>query len=49
MDFADAMHLYAAAGCEAMVTYDEDFIRRSRNVAATIAVMKPDDVHGQAK
>ena len=26
MDFADALHLGAAAGCEAMLTFDRRFI-----------------------
>ena len=40
-DFADAMHLFAARDCEAMVTFDEDFIRRSRKLSGVIAVKKP--------
>jgi predicted nucleic-acid-binding protein len=41
LDFADAMHLHAAQACESMITYDEDFIRRSKNIAGTIPVRKP--------
>jgi predicted nucleic-acid-binding protein len=40
-DFADALHLFAAQDCEAMITYDEDFIRRSRKTSGTIPVKKP--------
>jgi predicted nucleic-acid-binding protein len=41
LDFADAMHLFAARDCEAMVTFDEDFIRRSKKISGVIAVRKP--------
>jgi predicted nucleic-acid-binding protein len=40
-DFADAMHLFAARDCEAMVTFDADFIRRSKKLSGVIAVRKP--------
>jgi predicted nucleic-acid-binding protein len=41
LDFADAMHLFASQDCEAIVTYDEDFIRNSRKVLKTVKVRKP--------
>jgi predicted nucleic-acid-binding protein len=41
LDFADAMHLFAARDCEAMVTFDRDFIRRSKKISGVIAVRKP--------
>ncbi|BAT59832.1 tRNA(fMet)-specific endonuclease VapC [Variibacter gotjawalensis] len=30
MDFADALHLGAASGCEAMLTFDRDFVRTAK-------------------
>lgn len=41
LDFADAMHLFAARECEAILTFDDDFIRRSRKIADAVAVRKP--------
>lgn len=41
LDFADALHLHSAKGCDAMLTYDEEFIRRSRKVAGATPVRKP--------
>ena len=41
LDFADAMHLFASHECEALVTYDEDFIRNSRNIPETVKVRNP--------
>lgn len=41
LDFADAMHLFAARGCEAMVTFDAAFIRRSRKIGDSVPVRKP--------
>jgi predicted nucleic-acid-binding protein len=32
LDFADAMHLFASHACEALVSFDEDFIRNSRKI-----------------
>ena len=37
MDFADALHLGAAAGCEAMLTFDRRFIEAARDAPVTIA------------
>ena len=39
MDFADALHLGAAAGCEAMLSFDRDFIETARDEA--VSVMEP--------
>jgi len=39
MDFADALHLGAAAGSEAMLTFDRKFIRLGRN--SSIEVREP--------
>jgi predicted nucleic-acid-binding protein len=38
LDFADAMHLYAARDCEALVTFDKEFGRRSRQLDDTVPV-----------
>ena len=39
MDFADALHLGAAARCEAMLTFDRRFIEMTRD--APVKVMHP--------
>lgn len=39
MDFADALHLGAAAGCEAMVTFDRRFIQAAGD--ASVPVREP--------
>ena len=39
MDFADALHLGAAAGCEAMLSFDRDFIETAGN--ESVIVMEP--------
>ena len=39
MDFADALHLGAAAGCETMLTFDRRFIETARNTP--IRVVEP--------
>ena len=39
MDFADALHLGAAARCEAMLTFDRRFIEMARE--APVRVMEP--------
>ena len=39
MDFADALHLGAAARCDAMLTFDRRFIEMARD--APITVMEP--------
>jgi predicted nucleic-acid-binding protein len=36
MDFADALHLAAAEDCEALVTFDRDFVRAARGLAAPV-------------
>jgi predicted nucleic-acid-binding protein len=41
LDFADAMHLFAAGDCEAMITFDKTFIRRSGKIKGAILVRKP--------
>lgn len=41
LDFADAMHLLAAKHCDAFVTFDRDFIRRSHAVEDGIVVREP--------
>jgi predicted nucleic-acid-binding protein len=40
MDFADAIHLGKAAGCEVLITFDKDFIRAA-NRLGTIPVRAP--------
>ena len=40
MDFADALHLAAAEGCEAFVTFDRRFVK-SASGAAAIVVREP--------
>ena len=37
MDFADALHLGAAAHCETMLTFDRDFIRTASGESPTVA------------
>lgn len=39
MDFADALHLDAAAGCAAMLSFDRDFIEEARD--ESVIVMEP--------
>ena len=39
MDFADALHLGAAAQCDAMLTFDRRFIRMARD--ASVRVVEP--------
>ena len=39
MDFADALHLGAAARCDPMLTFDRDFIRAARG--SRVAVHEP--------
>ena len=39
MDFADALHLGAAARCEAMLTFDRRFIQAARD--APVRVLEP--------
>lgn len=39
MDFADALHLGAAAGCEAMLSFDNEFIETARD--ESVLVMEP--------
>lgn len=39
MDFADALHLGSAAGCEAMLSFDREFVEAARNEA--VIVMEP--------
>ena len=36
MDFADALHLGAAAQCEAMLTFDRRFIELARGAAVSV-------------
>ena len=38
MDFADALHLGAAAGCESMLTFDRRFIETASNTPIRVAV-----------
>jgi predicted nucleic-acid-binding protein len=40
MDFADAIHLGKAAGCDALITFDKDLIRTA-NRLGTITVRAP--------
>ena len=37
MDFADALHLGAAAGCEALLTFDRRFIESARDASIEVA------------
>ena len=43
LDFADAIHLFGSADCEAMITFDAKFIRRSKKIAGAITVRRPTD------
>ena len=36
MDFADALHLGAAARCESMLTFDRRFIETAKNASITV-------------
>jgi predicted nucleic-acid-binding protein len=40
LDFADALHVMVASGCTAFVTFDQDLIRRAREIE-TVAVQAP--------
>lgn len=37
IDFADALHLGAAAGCEALLTFDRRFIESARDASIEVA------------
>lgn len=39
LDFADAMHLYAATGNDAFVTFDASFRRKSKRLANSVPVI----------
>ena len=41
LDFADAMHLLAATDCDAMATFDDNFIRGSRKIDGAVPVRMP--------
>lgn len=41
LDFADAVHLFAAHHCEALCTFDADFRRRARRLQSVISVIAP--------
>ncbi len=36
MDFADALHLGAAAHCQTMLTFDRSFIRKARGTSPKV-------------
>lgn len=36
MDFADALHLGAAAHCESMLTFDRDFVRTAKGASPEV-------------
>ncbi|MBN8958014.1 MAG: type II toxin-antitoxin system VapC family toxin, partial [Rhizobiales bacterium] len=40
-DFADALHLVGAGGCDAMVTFDRNFIRLARKNESSVQVRTP--------
>jgi hypothetical protein len=40
MDFADALHLGASGDCEAMMTFDQNFIKTAR-AAGLLKVKQP--------
>lgn len=42
MDFADALHLGAAAACATFVTFDQKFIRKAAELAIRPTVAKPE-------
>lgn len=41
VDFADALHVLTSRGCDAMLTYDDDFVRRSERIPDGIPVRFP--------
>lgn len=41
VDFADAMHLLSAPGCDAMATFDIDFIKRQSAIGTNVPVREP--------
>lgn len=41
LDFADAMHLFSAKGCNEFVTYDAALIKKAPTVSSDIVVRKP--------
>ena len=41
LDFADAVHLFAAQHCEALCTFDADFRHRARQLKSAISVIAP--------
>ena len=41
LNFADALHLLNATGCDAMVSFDRQFARRAAGIAGTPSVREP--------
>jgi predicted nucleic acid-binding protein len=41
LDFADAIHLFAAQHCEALCTFDTDFRRKAKKLSMALAVLAP--------
>jgi predicted nucleic-acid-binding protein len=41
LDFADAVHLFAAAHCDALCTFDADFRRKAKQLKTAISVIAP--------
>ena len=41
VDFADALHVLAANDCDAMLTFDDDFVRRADRIPGGIPVQFP--------
>lgn len=41
LDFADAMHLRGAAGCEGLASFDAAFKRRAKKIAGPVPVVTP--------
>ena len=41
MDFADALHLFSAAQCEAMMSFDREFAKRAEMLSDALPVQEP--------
>jgi predicted nucleic-acid-binding protein len=41
LDFADALHLFQASSCVAMLSFDRQFAKRAGRIVGTIPIMNP--------
>jgi predicted nucleic acid-binding protein len=46
LDFADALHLSLSSTADAFATFDEDFLKMSKRIAASVPVRRPHELEG---